>query len=238
MSLSREEIVQNIIEVCGRSETKAGILKSVRKKANYRKVASLLGKDETYCSSALNEMLVHGLVQNEGQRGQFRQTPIVRTLNIDSILLHQPQMQKRRPLSSLTTKTIVRRVPSFDEALGSLDVDRVLQRDCFPLKKPYRKDVGEAYLTLENVIKQELNLPDTIYGIDSISEANRRGLFERPVPAEKQGMVQLFNAAVLWLRNPSHHRKKDIPRNDAFKMILFADYLIKLVRKQKKLNKL
>ena len=75
-------------------------------------------------------------------------------------------------------------------------------------------------------------------GIDVVSEATKKGLFDRSVNSEKEGLGLLFRGAVLWLRNPAHHRKADMPKEDALKMILFADYLMKLVRKQKKLNNL
>ena len=91
---------------------------------------------------------------------------------------------------------------------------------------------------MENFIKQELELPDHLVGIDVVSEAAKKGLFNRPVNSERDGLNHVFRGAVLWLRNPAHHRKGDIPKEEALKMILFADYLMKLVTKQKQLNNL
>src|SRR2546428_14092895 len=104
-------------------------------------------------------MLVNGLAQTEGERGVFRQTPIVRKLDIPAILRQAESAtgKKSKPVP-VSPKIIVKKVPNFEEALDYEDIDPVIQKDCFPLEKPYRMEVGEAYLTLENVIKNELNL--------------------------------------------------------------------------------
>ena len=114
-----------------------------------------------------------------------------------------------------------------------LDLEPSIRNDCFPPRKPYRKDVGEAYLTLEDFLRRELDLARGLVGIKLVSAAATKGLFNREVEAERNGLVSLFNGAFGWLRNTSHHSKENTSKEDAIKMILFADHLIKLVRRLK-----
>jgi hypothetical protein len=232
----RATLINSLKEFCSDSPKKIAILKAVRKRKSYKEVANEVKATEGYCSSILNDMSAIGLV--EGKQGFYRQTPLMRTINIDSELKKKRiRKSPSKPTEGLPASKIVK-VLDLEKALDQLDIDPIIKKDCFPLRKPYRTHVGEAYLTLENFIKQELKLPDGLFGIDVVSEAQKRGLFNRSVEAERDGLNLVFRGAILWLRNPAHHRKEDMPKEDALKMILFADYLIKLVRKQKKLNKL
>jgi len=232
----RATLVNNLREICSGSPKKIAILKAVRKRKSYKEVAKEVKANEDYCSGVLNDMSANELV--EGKRGFYRQTPLMRTINIDSEL-KKKGIRKARPrhTEEPAAKEVIK-VVDLEKALDQLDIDPVIKGDCFPLRKPYRTHVGEAYLTLENFIKQELQLPDHLVGIDVVSEAAKKGLFNRSVNAERDGLNFVFRGAILWLRNPAHHRKADMPKEDALKMILFADYLMKLVRKQKELNKL
>jgi len=232
----RSTLVSNLKAFCSDSPKKIAILKAVRKRRSYKEVAKQVKANEDYCSSILNDMSAIELV--EGKLGFYRQTPLMRTINIDSELKKKGIRKPRsKPTEEPVSKKVIK-VLDLEKALDQLDTDPIIKRDCFPLRKPYRTQVGEAYLTLENFIKQELQLPDSLVGIDVISEAAKKGLFNRSVSSERDGLNHVFRGAVLWLRNPAHHRKGDMPKEEALKMILFADYLIKLVRKQKQLNKL
>ncbi len=232
--LDRASLISNLRAFCAGSPKKIAILKAVRKRTYYKEVAKNVHAREDYCSSVLNGLRANELV--EGKRGFYQQTPLMKTINIDSEL--KKQSGRVRVAQTKQTPTEKIRVLDLEKALDQLDVDSVIKSDCFPLRKPYRTHVGEAYLTVENFIKQELRLPDSLVGTDLVSEAVKKGLFDRSVNSEKEGLALLFRGAVLWLRNPAHHRKGDMPREDALKMILFADYLLKLVRRQKELNKL
>ncbi len=232
----RATLVTNLREFCSRSPKKIAILKAVRKRKSYKEVAKKVQAAEDYCSTVLNGMQANGLV--EGKRGFYRQTPLMRTINIDSELRKKAIKPARSKRTEEPKAEKVIKVLDLEKALDQLGIDSVIRKDCFPLRKPYRTHVGEAYLTLENVIKQELQLPDSLGGTDVVSEAAKKGLFNRSVNAERDGLNHVFRGAVLWLRNPAHHRKGDMPKEDALKMILFADYLVKLVRKQKELNNL
>jgi len=162
----------------------------------------------------------------------------MRTINIDSELKKRGTKPPRPRYTQEPPAKKVIKVVDLERALDQLDMDPVIKKDCFPLRKPYRTQVGEAYLTLENFIKQELQLPNSLVGVDVVSEAAKKGLFERSVKSEADGLNHVFRGAVLWLRNPAHHRKEDMSKEEALKMILFADYLMKLTTKQKQLNNL
>lgn len=221
-------------EVCGSSPKKILILKAVKKTQFYKDVAKQVRANASYCSNALNEMAIHGLVEQEGSRGFYRQTPAIRKIDIDA----QLRKAGRKPPTVSGNKPSLRivKVVDIEGSLNELDVDAELIRDCFPLRKPFRTHAGEAFLTLENMIKKELSLPDTVYGVEVVAAAKSRGVFTRPVRSETDGLVQLYNSAFLWYRNIFHHKKDEVSRQEALKIIFHADYLIKLFRKQKRLN--
>lgn len=231
---STAELIEEMIRFCRRSSKRSDILKAVRKRKNYAIVAKEVGVDETTASRILAAMGRIRLV--EGELGVYRQTDGIRNVNIDSELKRAKQTSRR----SLGTKELPKieklKILDFEKALDKLNLDPIIRQDCFPLRRPFRKDVGEAYLTLEDILRREMKLPDNLTGTDLVSEVTRLGVFKRTVNSEEQGLGQLYRGAVLWLRNPSHHRKDTVSREDAFKTILFADYLIKLFRSQKALN--
>jgi hypothetical protein len=232
----RATLVNNLKQFCSRSPKRVAILKAVRKRKSYKEVAKKVGASEDYCSSVLNGLRANELV--EGKRGFYRQTPLMRTINIDSELKKKGVRKPRsKPTEEPPAKEIIK-VLDLEQALDQLDIDPVIKKDCFPLRKPYRTHVGEAFNTLENVLRDELQLPAHLVGTDLVSEALQKGLFNRAVSSEKDGLNQSFRGAFLWFRNISHHKKEEFSKEDALKMILFADYLVKLVRKQKELNKL
>ncbi len=205
LSVDFETIRRNLVQVCADSPKKQLILKAVKRPKSYKEVAKEINANANNCSEALNQMALLGLVEPAGSKGVFRQTPLVRKLDVEG-------------------------------SLDVLDVDPEIIRDCFPLRRPFRTHAGEAYLTLENVIRRELQLPDTVFGAAVVSSARQKGVFNRTVPSETEALVQLYNSAFLWYRNVLHHRKEEMPKEEALKVILHADYLIKLFRKQKQMN--
>ncbi|MHB8566452.1 MAG: TIGR02391 family protein [Nitrososphaerales archaeon] len=230
----RATIISNMIQFCAHSPKKIAVLKCVRKPKHYEEVAKLIHADPSYCSDILNQMKAHEFVEAvAGKRGYFRQTAMMRTIQIDSELSKSdthPAVEK--PKDSEIVREVVR-IFEIEKAVDLLNVDSAIRKDCFPLRRPYRKDVGEAYLTLENTLRQELDLPRNLVGVKLVSEAARKGLFNRDVESERSGLIQLFNGAFEWFRNTSHHTKEEISKEEALKMILFADHLIKLLRRLK-----
>lgn len=233
--ISLEEARANIRAYCTTPE-RVEVLKKVRKERHYKETAKLAGVNQSNASTFLNQMKALRLVT--GKNGRYKQTRLVRTIRIDSVISGNQSRARIAPQTPAKTRKVKIKVLDVEGALDNLDIERVVKKDCFPLRKPYRLSVGEAYLTLENVMKNELNITSSTGMMDVITHARNKGLFKRPVRAEEEGLSQLFNASAMWLRNPAHHYKTDMPKSDALKMILFADYLIKLVRIQKKLNKI
>jgi hypothetical protein len=86
---------------------------------------------------------------------------------------------------------------------------------------------------LEDFLRHELDLARGLVGIKLVSAAATKGLFNREVESERNGLVSLFNGAFGWFRNTSHHSKENMSKAEAIKMILFADHLMKLVRRLK-----
>ena len=130
------------------------------------------------------------------------------------------------------------RILDLDKAAELLDLEPSIKDDCFPPRRPYGKDVNYAYLTLEDFLRTEAKIPPGPVGIKLVGAAALKGLFNREVPAERDGLVSLFNGAFGWLRNPPAHKKGNVSKEEAIKLILFADYLIKLIRKLKLENPL
>lgn len=80
----RASLISNLREFCSGSPKKIAILKAVRKRKSYQEVAQKVQAAEDYCSSVLNGLRANELV--EGKRGFYQQTPLMRTINIDSEL--------------------------------------------------------------------------------------------------------------------------------------------------------
>lgn len=238
MMADRAVLVSNLVDFCRGSPKRVEILLAVRKPKNYQSVAQTVRADPEYCSNVLNRMKSLGLVEAvESRRGFFRQVSLMKTINIESELKRagrEPSVIAHK--ESEMVKEVVR-VFDIEKAADFLNLDAAIRSDCFPpRRKPYRKDVAEAYLTLEDVLRKELFLPRSTVGVKLVSAAAERGLFNREVQSERDGLIQLYNGAFQWFRNISHHTKVDIPKEEAIKMILFADYLIKLVRNLKEEN--
>jgi hypothetical protein len=115
----------------------------------------------------------------------------------------------------------------YDMSLSKYGIDQELVEDC-RIQKPYRKAVSEALLTLETRMRKTLKAGDSVTGIDLVSEAIKQGAFDRPVKSERDGLSQLYRGVFMWFRNPQSHRKVKYSKEDAVKMVLFIDYLIRL----------
>lgn len=115
----------------------------------------------------------------------------------------------------------------YDFPLTKFNLNKHLTRDCSSLfKKPYRGAIKEALLSLEEYIRTKIGSDKD--GRNLIGEARGKGVFERKKNSEKEGLYFLYAGAISWLRNPPSHRKLEYKKEEAIKIILFADYLIKL----------
>lgn len=132
--------------------------------------------------------------------------------------------RKPKPPNSQESKE---KTSPFDFPLSKFNIDQELIRDC-KIQQPYRNAVKEALLTLETKIQKNLNVDSTHYGVALITEAKKKGVFDRIDKGESEGLYFLFRGAIQWLRNPSGHKKVNYSKEDAIKIVLFADHLISL----------
>ena len=126
----------------------------------------------------------------------------------------------------------------LESLLQDSDLDKEIIRDCFPLKQPYSSNAREALLTVETRMKKTLKLSRKQTGVDIISDAQRLGVFKTGVSAEEEGIALLFRGSVLGIRNILSHNKIKMNKEESLKIILFADYLIKLFENLCKKNKI
>jgi hypothetical protein len=172
--------------------------------------------DVVASQSGLN---VSKLLKKEGRLDELRDfMDVMAKFDFGTNILRRPKVQ--------TLEKRVDRSP-YELPLSRYNIDQELIDDC-RINSPYRKAVSEAMLTLETRIRKTLGLSDTFTGVDLISEAQKKGVFARTVQSEEQGLNLLYRGAVMWLRNPSGHRKVQYSKEDSVKVVLFADYLIKL----------
>lgn len=115
-------------------------------------------------------------------------------------------------------------------SLSKFNLSEDLAKEC-KIKKPYSKEINHAVLNLEDFMRKKMELDETFYGKGLIEEANRKGIFDRKLASEKQGLYFLYMSAILWLRNGGFHKKQEAQKDECFKIILFVDYLIKLFDK-------
>lgn len=134
------------------------------------------------------------------------------------------ELKKHKKETKIITKNVGKESP-YDFPLSKFNIDEELIQDC-KLVKPYRGGIREALLTLETKIKKKLKTKNN--GKPLIQECKSRGVFDREEQSEKEGLFFLFMGAIEWLRNPPSHNKINYSKEDAIKIILFTDHLIKL----------
>lgn len=206
----------------------------MRKPRNYDQVAKIVHADKTVCSDVLNRFAGIGATEKvKGKRGYYRQTDVMKSIDIRSELAKVSRSPRGRGRAEPEMVKETLRILDLGKAAELLDLEPSIKDDCFPPRRPYGKDVNYAYLTLEDFLRTEAKIPPGPVGVKLVGAAAAKGLFNRQVQAERDGLVSLFNGAFGWLRNPSAHKKGNVSKEEAIKLILFADYLIKLVKKLK-----
>jgi len=153
---------------------------------------------------------------------------------VDELLERDKNPERNKQKKRIVVKSVGKKNP-YDFPLSKFEIDEELIKDC-KLIKPYRSCIREALLTLETKIKRKLKTRKN--GKALIQECNSRGVFEREEPSEKEGLFFLFMGAIEWLRNPPSHNKINYEKEDAIKIILFTDHLIKLFFELCKKNKI
>lgn len=194
-----------------------------RKRSLREKTKNAISSETALYIVAADEGIdVHKLLNKDGKQKELDDFKTAcATYNFDnSEIKRKPKIKndekKNKPIKS-----------PFDIPLSQYNIDAELISDC-KIQKPYRKAVSEAMLTLETRIRSALGVDETFFGEKLIAEAKRQDVFKRKVQAEEDGLFFMYMGAIKWLRNPSGHRKINYTKEDSVKMVLYADYLIKL----------
>lgn len=207
------------------------MLKRISKSGLYKRMEKI---KKISCYSISNEIALDVVVALEG----INVYKILKKEKRDSELVELKDVMAKFDFRSLTlpatrkTKISVFEKKEEDRSpyeipLAKYGLDNELISDC-KLQNPYRKAVSEALLTLETRMRASLDLDETYFGIKLVTEAKKKGAFKRKLKSEEDGLYFLYAGAVLGLRNPMGHRKIDYSKKDAFKIVLFTDYLLKL----------
>jgi uncharacterized protein (TIGR02391 family) len=119
-------------------------------------------------------------------------------------------------------------------------LDKKLVEKVYPLflRGDYDTAVFQAFKEVEVRVRKKAGLPNDLIGVQLMRKAfhpdegkltNRESL-----PAERQSLSDLFSGSIGSFKNPSSHREIDLNNpHEASEIILFANYLLRLVDKCK-----
>ncbi len=120
------------------------------------------------------------------------------------------------------------------------DLDKNLIENVYPLflRGDYDTAVFRAFKEVEVRIRKKAGLDDGYYGVKLIKAAfhpNDGLLIEKTIiEAERVAMFNLFNGSIGLFKNPLSHRDVDFSNpGEVAEIILFANYLLRLVERQK-----
>ena len=115
-------------------------------------------------------------------------------------------------------------------------LDKVLVEKVYPLflSGDYDTAVFRAFKEVEVRVRDKANLPLSTLGTDLMRTAfnPEKGLLSSKNihNAEKQAVSDLFAGSIALFKNPSSHREVEFEQaEEVAKIILFADYLLKLI---------
>ena len=193
------------------------------RKRSYRKKTNNAISSETalYIAAAKEGIDIHKFLKKENKIKELEDFQhACATYDFDN-----NEMKRRHITKNIQTKENEK--SPYDLPLTVYCLDDGLTNDC-KIRKPYRNAVKEALLTLEERMRTKLNVDESIHGVDLVSEAQKQEIFNRNNKGEQEGLQLLYRGAFQWLRNPPGHRKIEYSKEDAVKIVLFSDYLIRL----------
>jgi uncharacterized protein (TIGR02391 family) len=105
------------------------------------------------------------------------------------------------------------------------------------LRGHYDTVVFEAFRAVEVAVRDAAGLPQSLVGTDLMRKAfdeNSGALTDMSlVPSERQATSHLFAGAIGLFKNPTSHRAAAIGKpEDAVELVMFADYLLRLVEQR------
>jgi len=120
------------------------------------------------------------------------------------------------------------------------NLDESLLRKVYPLfiKGDYDTAIFQAYKEVEVRVRTKAGLPDSSYGVDLMRTAfnEKNGILAdmEAVISERQAMRDLFVGSIGLFKNPSSHRELNYNEpSEVAELILFANYLLRLVERCK-----
>ena len=112
-------------------------------------------------------------------------------------------------------------------------IDQELVRGC--LDKSYEDAITSAFRILEERIRRRINAGPELFGLDLVQQAFHQDtgrLVFGETDAERSALFQIFRSAFLMLRNPPSHRYlKGFAGAEIVEIVLFVDFLLKIVGK-------
>ncbi len=119
-------------------------------------------------------------------------------------------------------------------------LDEKLVERVYPLflRGDYDTAVFQAFKEVEVRVRNKAGLPDDLIGVKLMREAFRpqKGKLTNLdlIEGEQQSLCELFSGSIGSFKNPSSHREIDLNNpSEAAEIILFANYLLRLVNKCK-----
>lgn len=121
---------------------------------------------------------------------------------------------------------------AFVHQLSEL-IDQELVRGC--LDKSYEDAITSAFRILEERIRKRINAGPELFGLDLVEQAfhpDAGRLAFGETDAERSALFHIFRSAFLMLRNPPSHRYlKEFAGAEIVEIVLFVDFLLKIVGK-------
>ena len=228
-----KKLYQNIEVVYLYNKIMTEIYKEISKSTTYRRIRQIRQKTQNsisqntaaYVLASKLGIDVYRILKNERDELSKFQQALDRVSSMDQKTIKEPRALKS-PKSDNRRKITQKRMP-YDYPLSNFELDDDLIKNC-KIRPPYRTAVREAALALEVRIRNKLKLDSRYFGKKLIQRAKDMGTFDRPLSSESEGLYFTYAGAVQWLRNPPEHQQIEYTKEEAIKIVLYFDYLIKL----------
>jgi len=153
---------------------------------------------------------------------------IMRVLDQES-LYQLTSLGRSTNVADIFEKTVDR---AFISRISEI-IDDELNRSC--LDKSYEDAITSAFRILEVRVRTRIGAGPDRFGTDLIDEAfnpERGKLIFGETASERQAVHQVFRSAYMMLRNPPSHRYlEEFAGAEIVEIVMFVDFLLKILRK-------